>query len=103
MRIPKPKEQEGRVELTQEEKRAQLLRKVKEQKYRCNYCGRRLTLELGYFSTAVREHIKPGKIGGCKDDSDSNICAACVVCNGEKGSQRNWKGPQKVDDCLRDE
>ena len=88
--FPKPSELENRFTLTPKEKREQLDRKCREQKMRCFYCHCPLTREPDRFNTADREHVVPGKMGGCKDDSEENIVAACRSCNRKKGSKRNW-------------
>lgn len=86
--FPKPRETENRVTLTPKGKREQLDRKCREQENRCFYCHCQMTREPEMFNTAEREHVVPGKMGGCKDDSDENIVAACHRCNFEKGSKR---------------
>jgi 5-methylcytosine-specific restriction endonuclease McrA len=86
--ILKPWQLEGRVTLTPKEKREQLDRKCGEQGNRCFYCHCTLTREPDHFNTADREHVVPGKMGGCKSDADSNIVAACRSCNSAKGSKR---------------
>ena len=86
--ILKPWQLEGRVTLTQQEKREQLDRKCREQGNRCFYCHCTMTREPDRFNTADREHVVPGKMGGCKDDSEDNVVAACRKCNSSKGSKR---------------
>ena len=86
--FPKPWQKEGRVTLTAKAKREQLDRKCEEQQGLCFYCGCRMTREPDFFNTAEREHKVPGKMGGCKDDSEENIVAACHRCNSLKGSRR---------------
>ena len=86
--ILKPWQLEGRVTLTQQEKREQLDRKCRDQKMRCFYCHCPMTREPDRFNTADREHVVPGKMGGCKDDSEENVVVSCRKCNSEKGSKR---------------
>jgi len=55
---------------------------------RCGICR----LLIVGWGDMVPDHIKPGKMGGCKDNSESNLQPAHWWCNNEKGSKRNnWK------------
>lgn len=53
----------------------------------CALCGK----PIRSYSELVPDHIIPGKMGGCKDNSDSNLQPAHWICNAEKGSQRDFK------------
>lgn len=90
MTFLKPWQLEGRVTLTAPQKREQLDRKCREQGMRCFYCRCVMTREPERFNTAEREHVVPGKMGGCKNDDNGNIVAACHKCNANKGSRRDY-------------
>lgn len=53
---------------------------------RCGICGGRIYL----WEDLVPDHIQPGKMGGCKDHSESNLQPAHSRCNLQKGSRRNF-------------
>lgn len=53
----------------------------------CGICGE----EIFHFHDLVPDHIVPGKMGGCKDHSESNLQPAHSLCNLEKGSKRNFR------------
>lgn len=84
----KPKDLEGRITLSKKAKKARLLALYASQGGRCYLCGCQMSLLPGELYSAVLEHIQPGKMGGCKDDSDSNTKASCWKCNSRKGSVR---------------
>jgi len=50
-------------------------------------CGICHLLILNWYEL-VPDHIEPGKMGGCKDHSESNLQPAHWWCNNEKGSVR---------------
>lgn len=60
----------------------------------CGICG----LVIRAFDDLVPDHIEPGKIGGCKDNSDKNLQPAHAKCNLLKGSKRNYSREA----CLKD-
>ncbi len=86
----KPSEIEGRAQLTDKQKRAQLDRKFNEQIGLCWYCAEIMNRLSGDMRQATRDHVKPQPRSCSKDDSDSNIVICCWRCNTEKGSQRGW-------------
>lgn len=61
---------------------------------KCVICGE----VINQFRQMVPDHREPGKMGGCKDHSESNLGPAHVICNNLKGSKRNYTQT----DCLRD-
>jgi 5-methylcytosine-specific restriction endonuclease McrA len=81
VRLPKPKEIERREVKNTKQKRERLRCLIREQEGKCYLCGDPMLF-------AVLEHVTPGKMGGCKDDSDDNLKAACWKCNFKKGSKR---------------
>lgn len=56
---------------------------------KCGICGK----PIYTWDDLVPDHIAPGKMGGCKDNSVDNLQPAHVFCNLEKGSQRNYTRP----------
>jgi hypothetical protein len=54
----------------------------------CGICDE----EIHHFEDLVPDHIQPGKMGGCKDHSESNLQPAHWWCNNEKGSKRPESG-----------
>lgn len=54
---------------------------------RCGICGFRIL----HFMDMVPDHIEPGKMGGCKNNSETNLQPAHSWCNTKKGSIRNFK------------
>lgn len=61
---------------------------------RCGICGGKIYL----WDDLVPDHIEPGKMGGCKDHSESNLQPAHSWCNLEKGSKRNFRVGTEVKD-----
>lgn len=55
----------------------------------CGICLKRIV----FFRDLVPDHIEPGKMGGCKDNSEENLQPAHWQCNRAKGSQRNYQYP----------
>lgn len=55
----------------------------------CGIC----TKAICKWEHLVPDHIAPGKMGGCKDNSESNLQPAHWWCNKEKGSKRTKKVP----------
>lgn len=52
---------------------------------RCGICKKR----IWNFEDMVPDHIIPGKMGGCKDNSLTNLQPAHWWCNLAKGSRRD--------------
>lgn len=52
---------------------------------KCGVCKR----SIYTWDDLVADHIIPGKMGGCKDHSESNLQPAHSYCNLLKGSRRN--------------
>lgn len=89
MTLLKPYQIERRTpEPSRAEKKRILAELCEEQDYRCYLCGGLVSWVGGELNSAVIEHVVPGKMGGCKDWSRSNLKAACVRCNNLKGSKR---------------
>src|SRR5574341_962171 len=60
-----------------------------EAKYRCDYC---LTPQLFTAMPMHVEHIIPIAIGG--PSSEDNLCLACPLCNGHKGTRTDGVDPE---------
>lgn len=50
----------------------------------CGICRKPITDRANF----TLDHIEPGKMGGCKNDDESNLQDAHYDCNMEKGSKR---------------
>lgn len=61
-------------------------------RHECGICHN----TIFYFRDMVPDHIIPGKMGGCKDHSESNLQPAHSWCNLEKGSKRNFTLKEKA-------
>ena len=53
----------------------------------CGICDEPITRPTDLDS----DHIQPGKLGGCRDDSPANLQPAHRLCNSDKGSTRKPK------------
>lgn len=78
----------GRIDLTHGERRGfmttqkkqKLLKLVRDQNYKCFYCGEKGKGSI--FSDFLIEHIIPRSKGGTSDDT--NLVASCWLCNSLK-------------------
>lgn len=81
-----------RYKLSPAEMRKVLDRKIQEQQGICGICEN----PMEDYREVVPDHILPKGLGGSRcDDRDSNIQAAHMVCNQQKGSQRE-AGPKEI-------
>src|SRR5215472_10871926 len=56
----------------------------KEGRRTCWLCKKPIEFRANY----TLDHKEPGKMGGCKNDDESNLAPACWDCNEKKGSRR---------------
>jgi 5-methylcytosine-specific restriction endonuclease McrA len=67
----------------------------------CYYCGKAMTLDLGYQNTATLDHLVPRSKGG--PTKDWNLVAACHWDNQQKGSmsaERYFKNLRELSGVL---
>lgn len=75
-----------------EEFKANRLKVLARDGYVCTYCGREAT---------EADHVDPTEVDGKKNDSMTNLVAACKSCNSSKGNRTqtrmNWYDREWLD------
>lgn len=84
----KPHQQEGRITLTERQRREKREELFVAQCGMCLQCHIHMTDIAGFMNSATLDHITPQPAGCSKDDRDENLRVICWACNAKKGSQR---------------